>query len=172
MSDYMRGLRARIGSELLEIPSVSVLVFDPDERVLLVRHAEDGLWTTPGGAVEPLEVPADAARREAWEETGLHVHLERVIGVYGGPAFTTTYANGDAVSFCMICFRARALAGAPRPDGVETLEVRWFARHEVDALPCPPWVAPVLADAYAGGREAAFAPPRWTPPEDGSPPGA
>lgn len=35
------------------------------------------LWVLPGGAIEPEEVPADAALREAWEETALHVRLER-----------------------------------------------------------------------------------------------
>ena len=38
MSDYIRGLRERIGTTVLEVPTVSVLVFDEEQRVLLVRH--------------------------------------------------------------------------------------------------------------------------------------
>ena len=69
MSSYVRGLRAKIGTHLIEVPTVSVVVIDGSGHVLLVRHVEGNLWTTPGGMIEPLEVPADAAVRETWEET-------------------------------------------------------------------------------------------------------
>ena len=84
MSDHMRALRAMVGPTVLEVPTVSVLVFDAQQRVLLVRHAEGNDWTTPGGMIEPYETPSDAAVRETWEETGLHVALTRIIGVFGG----------------------------------------------------------------------------------------
>ena len=44
-------------------------------RILLVRHVEGNQWTTPGGLIEPEETPADAAVREAWEETGVESEL-------------------------------------------------------------------------------------------------
>lgn len=174
MSDYMRTLRSKLGSQLLEIPSVSVLSFDERERVVLVRHAEFDLWTTPGGAVEPQEVPADAAVREMWEETGLHVELLRVIGVYGGPEFTTRYRNGDAVSFMMTVFLARRIGGALRPDGEETLEVRSFAKTEIADLAMQAWAPRVVLQAFAeherGGDPPRsgpyFDPPSWAPPAD------
>src|SRR5690349_24934449 len=102
MSEYMRALRAKVGGQLLQIPSVTILTFDGAGRVLLVKHGDVHLWTTPGGAVDPLETPADAAIREMWEETGLDVELLRVLGVYGGVEFQTTYANGDVVSFTTV----------------------------------------------------------------------
>ena len=55
------------------MPASGTYVFDSDRRVLLVRHAESGYWTNPGGMVEPFETPADAAVRETWEETGFLV---------------------------------------------------------------------------------------------------
>ena len=51
MSPYVRGLRAKIGTDLLEVPTVSVIVIDHSGRVLLVRHVEGNLWTTPGGMI-------------------------------------------------------------------------------------------------------------------------
>ena len=81
MSDYIRNLRAMIGTTVLEVPTVSVLVFDARDRVLLVRHAEGNDWTTPGGMMEPYETPADAAVRETWEETGLFVARADIVVV-------------------------------------------------------------------------------------------
>src|SRR5262245_77350 len=164
MSDYMRRLRGKIGTDLVVVPSVTILAFDDQGRVLLARHAETGQWVAPGGAVEPHERPADAAVREMWEETGVHVELTRLLGVYGGPEFHVVYRNGDQASYVMVVFEARPLAGEPRADGVETLEVRWVAPAEADAIPVSVWVRLLLADAVGGRHRAHFHPPAWTPP--------
>lgn len=44
-------------------------------KVLLHRHAKQGLWLPPGGHIERDELPDDAARREIEEETGLRLRL-------------------------------------------------------------------------------------------------
>ncbi len=164
MSEYMRGLREAVGSRLLEIPSVSILVFDARDRVLLVKHAEVGAWTTPGGALEPHEVPADAAVREAWEETGLEVEILRVLAVYGGSEFATTYRNGDAVSFAMTVFEGRPVGGRLRADGEETLEVDYFGREALAGIPLQPWVRRVVENALADRCGTHFDAPTWRPP--------
>ena len=172
MSDYMREIRERVGSRLIEIPAVAVLVFDESGRALLVEHGDVHRWTNPGGEVEPLESPSDAAVREVWEETGLHVELLRVLGVYGGPEFTTTYSNGDAISFLLVLFEGRRISGTPRPDGDETLAVRWVDRAGLETLPTSPWVERVLREAFDHRTRpgevlpAAFPPPTWSPPRD------
>ncbi len=76
------------------VPSVTVITFDDQGRVLLVKHADAGVWVAPGGSLDPHESPADAAVREMWEETGLRVEPTRVLGVYGGPEFHVRYAKG------------------------------------------------------------------------------
>jgi 8-oxo-dGTP pyrophosphatase MutT (NUDIX family) len=165
MSDYMRNLRAKVGTTVLEVPTVSILVFDERERVLLVRHAEGNDWTTPGGMIEPYEIPTDAAVREMWEETGLHVELTRIVGVFGGDLCTSMYGNGDVVSWVSTVFAARPLGGNLRPDGVETLDVRYFARADIASQRCKPHV-PMFVDAgYASGPAARFQPPAWRPPQ-------
>jgi len=70
MSQYVRDLRAKIGTTVLEIPTVAVLIFDEQQRVLLVRHVEGNDWTTPGGMIEPYELPSDAAVRECGRKRG------------------------------------------------------------------------------------------------------
>jgi 8-oxo-dGTP pyrophosphatase MutT (NUDIX family) len=160
----MREIRRKVGKQLLEVPSVSILARNHHGHVLLVRHAEIGSWMTPGGAIEPAETPADAAVREMWEETGLHVRLTRLAGVYGGPEFVVRYQNGDENSYAMIVFEAEILAGDARPDGEEILEVRYFPPSELEGLDTPVWMAEVLQGVFEAGERAAFRLPAWRPP--------
>lgn len=163
ISEYLRRLRARVGQDLVVMPAVAVTVLDTRRRLLLVHDAAMDLWAMPGGAVDPDEAPADAAVREMWEETGLLVELRRVLGVYGGPDFRLTYANGDVVSYCVIAFAARILAGSPQPDGEEIDELGWFSATEVAALPMGPWTRTMIRDAFEASGDARFARSTWRP---------
>ena len=116
ISNYIRDLRKAVGTRLLQIPSVTILIWDEEERLLLVRQRDPPIWSTPGGTIEPGEKPADAALREAWEETGLLVRLTRMVGAFGGPEFVTSYENGDEVSYVQIVFDAVTESGALRID--------------------------------------------------------
>jgi 8-oxo-dGTP pyrophosphatase MutT (NUDIX family) len=133
MSPYLRGIRERIGNDLLLLPAVSVLIWDDDGRLLLVRGADTGTWQMIGGAVEPGESPWDAATRETAEETGVEVSLTRIRAVIGGPRFQHTYPNGDQVAFVSTVFDARIVGGTPVSDGDETTEVAWFDPAELAA---------------------------------------
>jgi ADP-ribose pyrophosphatase YjhB (NUDIX family) len=134
ISDYVRRLRELIGKQLLLMPSVSVLVQEDDDRLLLVRHADSGLWGLVGGAVEVDERPDEAAIRETQEETGLLVELTRLVAALGGPGFRIIYPNGDETAYVTIVYEARPLGGVERADGDEVLEVGWFRRNELSAI--------------------------------------
>jgi len=173
MSEYARRLRAKVGHDLLVLPSVSVVAFDGRGDLLLVRHAETDRWVLPGGAVEPLELPADVAVREVWEEAGVRVEPTRLAGVYGGPELRVRYRNGDEVAYVMTVFEARVLGGVPRPDRVETREARFVPRDELAALDVAAWVRRVIGDVLRHPREAQFQPTTRatgaTTPTDGVP---
>lgn len=66
--------------------AVTVLIMREGE-VLLARRVNDpfrGDWTLPGGFVDAGEDPAQAAERECLEETGLTVHVTRLLDVIAG----------------------------------------------------------------------------------------
>ncbi len=86
MSPYFRSLRAKIGHELLLVPSVAAVIRDDSGSLLLQEKAEH-VWSLPAGAIEPGESPEDAVRREVREETGLLVEPAEILGVFGGSEF-------------------------------------------------------------------------------------
>jgi len=152
---YVAHLRKHIGHATLLMPGAAAIVRDEAGRVLLIRRGDNGRWCLPGGMMEPGERIAECVVREVREETGLEVVPVRLVGVYSDPAQTrVTYPNGDEVHFVSVTFECRAVGGALRPDGEESLEVAAFA---TDALPEALLPAPRMRilDAHAG-REAAF----------------
>ena len=68
--------------------AVGTIIRDDDGRIVLVRRAIEpgyGKWVYPGGYVDRGELVKDAAVREAREEAGLQVRLDRLINVYSYP---------------------------------------------------------------------------------------
>ncbi|MGY2084976.1 NUDIX domain-containing protein [Blastococcus sp. SYSU DS0539] len=90
------------------VPCVGAIVHDPAGRLLLVRRRNEpgrGLWSVPGGRVEPGETVATAVEREVLEETGLRVRAGAEVGrirIDGGPVVydvvdvACTLVDGDA----------------------------------------------------------------------------
>jgi ADP-ribose pyrophosphatase YjhB (NUDIX family) len=87
--------------------------------VLLVRHrAGQQPWSLPGGGVARYERLIEAAQREAQEETGVTVRVDRLLGVYD--SFHDGVSNYIAVFVC-------APLGDPDPQrSLEIAEARFF----------------------------------------------
>ncbi|MFE9810465.1 NUDIX domain-containing protein [Streptomyces sp. NPDC005227] len=128
--DFILAIRASAGHQLLWLPGVSAVVFDDEGRVLLGQRSDNGRWALISGMPEPGEQPAACAVREVYEETAVHIEVERVVVVQAGEQ--VTFDNGDVCQFMDTTFRCRAVGGEARVNDDESLQVGWFA---VDALP-------------------------------------
>jgi ADP-ribose pyrophosphatase YjhB (NUDIX family) len=132
MSEYMRAMREKVGSDMLMVCGASGVVINEQGEVLLQLRSDFGIWALPGGALDPGEQPADAAVREIFEETGVRVVPEKLIGVYGGTDQLFTYPDGNQVAITSIVFRCRPISGEPVIHDDESLDVQYFP---IDQLP-------------------------------------
>ena len=116
-------------------PSVSAVILNAEGQLLLHRRSDNGYWALPGGRIEIGESVAQAIVREVQEETGLHVRVEGLIGVYSDPNqfAIARYPNGDVVHYVNLCFRCSIVSGTLQKSH-ESFEVRFFPP---DALPEP-----------------------------------
>jgi 8-oxo-dGTP diphosphatase len=156
ISPYVAGLRRHVGSDLLLLPSVMGVIYDRESRVLLVRQMADALWSTPGGVIEPEETPAAAVVREVREETGLDVHIVRLLGVYGGPAFVVEYPNGDRSQYVSVIFECAVNGGIAAADGEETDALTYAGPGEMQDLQCQPWMQHVMPLLWRRAEVAFF----------------
>ena len=154
ISSYIKKLRQHIGNELLILPSVTAIIFDEDNRVLLARHADTKRWVAPGGSIEPNEKPVDALVREALEETGLAVEPTKILGVFGGREFEIVYSNGDRVTYVMTVYECKVIGGELKPDNSETLELRYVGAEELANFDLAHWARIVLPEVYASRSRA------------------
>ena len=107
----------------VRIAGVSVVVTDLSGDVLLLRHSYGPkVWALPGGGIKRGEDPADCARREVHEEVGIElVRIEKV----GELEEVLSGSPHTAYLFHATC------NAAPRPDGREVLEARFFPSHSL-----------------------------------------
>jgi 8-oxo-dGTP pyrophosphatase MutT (NUDIX family) len=151
--EFVTGLRAHIGHDLLWLSTAAGVVLDADGRVLLGRRSDTGNWGLPGGIIDPGEEPADAAVREIYEETGVIAVPEALAAV--SVSGVVTYPNGDVVQYLEVLFRCRATGGTARVNDSESVEVSW---HALDDLPeLDTRTLRRISQAMAGTDRAAYA---------------
>jgi ADP-ribose pyrophosphatase YjhB (NUDIX family) len=105
-----------------------------ENAVLLVergRQPSQGLWSLPGGAIEPGEPAEDTARREVREETGLEAFIIGLAGVYD---IIERDNDGTVVlHYVLATYFGRADEGDPRAGG-DARQARFFSLDAIDGL--------------------------------------
>jgi 8-oxo-dGTP diphosphatase len=102
------------------IPCVGAVVTDGRGRLLMIKRGHEpgaGLWSIPGGRIEPGETDEEALVREMFEETGLAVEVGRLIGRVQRPG-----PNGTVIDIAD--YAATVTGGTLRP-GDDAADARW-----------------------------------------------
>lgn len=99
-----------------------------DGKILLVRESS-GKWTLPGGWCDVDQSIASNTIKEAKEEAGLDVEVERVIAIDDWRRHNKINNPYGIIKIFSLC---RALGGSFQPN-IETIETHYFARHELPA---------------------------------------
>lgn len=141
--NYVRNLRARVGTSPVNLVGAAGLVLNSAGELLLQRKRDTDRWTVPGGICELGEAFEDTLRRELQEEADLTVERAELLGVVSGGETFKRIGNGDEFYMYTAVYLVRGWSGTPRPDGEESEELHFFS---LEAL--PPLAGPV-------GRRAA-----------------
>ncbi|NUR85973.1 MAG: NUDIX hydrolase [Nonomuraea sp.] len=107
-----------------------------DDHLLLVRRGHppgEGLWSIPGGRVEPGETDTEAVERELAEETGLLVRVGALAG---------TVVRGD---YLIRDYLAEVVGGELTP-GDDAADARWYPLGELHRLPLTTGLLDALSD--------------------------
>lgn len=127
--DFVLELRRYVGTSPLPLVGVTAVIVRGDD-LLLGRRSDNGHLTPITGIVDPGEEPADAAVREAEEEAGVRIRVERLAWVHQIPR--VTYANGDQSDYLDLTFACAWVDGDPEPVDGEMTEVGWHPISAVD----------------------------------------
>ena len=103
--------------------AVGTIISDGENRVVLVKRAIEpgyGKWVFPGGYVDRGEEVEIAAIREAREEAGLDVRIDRLINIY-------SYHGRTPV---VLVYAATMTGGCLECDD-EGLEAKFFSADEI-----------------------------------------
>jgi len=108
------------------VPSVAVVLTDPQRRILLVRRSVEpgiGEWCLPGGFIEMGETPDQAAVRELREEIGIEIGAPSLLGV-------GCHLNGYYGDVLIIGFSADIDPAEPLVPGDDVSEAVFFPMHD------------------------------------------
>lgn len=149
---FIQDLRRHIGHAPLWLMGANALILR-DGEVLLVRRSDTGVWAPVSGIVDPGEHPAETAVREALEEAGVTIEIDRLMWLV--VTEPVTYPNGDRCQFVDHGFRARWVAGEAVVGDDESTDAAWFP---VDRLPEPrhPRLEAMVRLALSDSRDVAL----------------
>src|SRR5690349_9037026 len=93
--DYLNDPEAPKANSL--VPSANSIVVNDAGELLLICRSDNGNWSLPGGDMELGESLGQAAIRETLEETGIHIRLTRIGGIYTNPHHVLEYTSDGEV---------------------------------------------------------------------------
>ena len=118
--------------DIYPTPSVSVraLILNKNkDQILMVREANSGTYSFPGGWADLYDSPGQTAINESSQEAGADIDLVRLVGVLN----RTPFKSGVHVPEYLIVFEAK-LKGDLHEHEYETDDVRWFPINQLPTM--------------------------------------
>ncbi len=134
--------RPRAGVAPVDAPDPSVRVvaavaIRAGRRVLVIREEDEPhrhSWVLPQGYPRPGEPLARAASREAYEEVGLDVHIDRLLGVY--ERFDAD-GGGAPIRWVTVAYLGRLVRDGAPVATREAIDSAWIEPERIDAGSMP-----------------------------------
>jgi 8-oxo-dGTP diphosphatase len=118
-----------MADDIRRVPCVGAVIKDDSGRLLLIKRRNEpgaGLWSLPGGRIEPGETDQQAVVREVCEETGLAVTCGALLGSVERPGLSGAVLDiRDYVAH---------ISGGELSAGDDAADAQWVAPADVAAL--------------------------------------
>lgn len=134
---------------MIFLPHTSTIL-EQQGKFLMVKEGKTnhyGKWNLPGGRLEPGERFCDGACREVLEETGLTIHLSKLVGIY------TSWKHKHYLHYV---YSGEVDGGQLSPQQGEILDCQWFHLQEIKGMDESLLVNPIklngILHEYLDGR--------------------
>jgi 8-oxo-dGTP diphosphatase len=126
----------------------SAAVFRGEAVLLIVRAkgALKGLWSLPGGHIEPGETARAAAQREVLEETGVEADIDALVDVHD--VILRSAEGALSAHYLIAVFCGRWRRGEPNA-GSDAFLARFVPLGDVEGLELTDGAAPLIRRAWA-----------------------
>lgn len=112
---------------------VRAIVFNEENKILMVQEKADGCWALPGGWADIGYTARQIAEKECFEEAGIQVKATRVLAILDKTAQKMPPQFEYVYKIFILCKKQNDTIST----GTETDDVGWFKESQLPKLSAP-----------------------------------
>lgn len=153
---YIMKLRKKVGSRPIIMTGSCILIINDKGEILLQHRTDNDKWGFIGGSLELEETFEEAAKREAFEESGIIIEKMELFNIYSGKEMYNKYPNGDEVYNSTVMFKVLKYSGVMKADRVESKELKFFSLDKLPKEINPPdiYIIEDIKKTLGGNKDA------------------